>query len=233
MDEGSDLYVPDVVPAADREYCRDQPQLGNRVGWGETPAVLVVDATEAFLEQRPDVGAGCVDATAELVDTARDAGVPVVYAVPNDLKGYPDGYPVTIKAAPASERGPAVERPAEKQREWAAKIDRIVPELAPADDETVVEKPRASAFFDTHLANYLHHYGVDTLVVAGTNTSGCIRATVVDSHSSNFRTIVPPECVADTTSVSHEVALFDMDLRYADVTPVETVCERLEARGES
>jgi nicotinamidase-related amidase len=104
----------------------------------------------------------------------------------------------------------------------------VPPAIAPREDEPVLEKARASAFFDTHLANLLHYYSVDTLVVCGTNTSGCVRATVVDSHSSNFRTVVPPECVGDGVVASHEMALFDMDARYADVRPVDEVRAKLE-----
>jgi len=226
MNDDSDLYIPDLVPESDVEYLEDQSRYGTRVGWGETPAVLVVDATEAFVETRrttPDV----VEDTTRLLETARSVDVPVFYAVPSG-RSLPDGYPVPIKGSASSDRTPD-DVPTDRDRDdWAAKLDRIPPAIEPRENEHVVEKPRASAFFDTHLANLLHYYGVDTLIVCGTNTGGCLRATVVDSHSSNFRTIVPPECVADAVALTHEVALFDMDLRYADVTPLAEVRSKLE-----
>jgi len=94
----------------------------------------------------------------------------------------------------------------------------------------VIEKPKPSAFFDTHFGNILRDLDVDTLVVAGVSTSGGVRATVLDAISSNFRVVVPQECVADRATVPHEVALFDMDMKFADVTPVEEVIETIESR---
>jgi nicotinamidase-related amidase len=97
----------------------------------------------------------------------------------------------------------------------------------PRGNRIVIEKPRTSAFLDTHLANQPHHEGVDTLIVAGMTTGGCVTASVVDSHSSNFRTIVAEECVADPSRLPHEVGLLDMDAKYADVTPLSEVLDRL------
>ncbi|MEF8851010.1 MAG: isochorismatase family protein [Haloarculaceae archaeon] len=228
-DSESEMYVPDVVPAEDSAYYENEGRYGNRVGWGETPAVLVVDMTLAFTGEAPDVSGPCIDATERLLSTARDADAPVVYAKPNPAGTYPDGYPVTTKASPASSRGPDPSDldDHEGREEWLSNLDRVVPALEPREEDPVVRKSRASAFFDTHLANLLRYDGVDTLVVAGMTTSGCIRATVADSHSSNFRTIVPQECVADPSGISHEVGLFDMDMKYADVTPLSAVLEKL------
>ena len=147
-------------------------------------------------------------------------------------EGMEESVPVTVVETPpmravavrAYEDTPYGKRPLTEL--WT---DEIHEDLAPEPDDVVIQKPRASAFFDTHLANLLHHEGVDTLVVAGTNTGGCVRATVVDSHSSNFRTVVPPECVAGASTVVHEVTLFDLDMRYADVTPLDDVLDRIAA----
>lgn len=220
-------YIPDRVPATDREFVTEKDRFGNRVGWGDTPALLIVDMTEGFLSDRvtdPDP----VPPTASLIETARETDTPVYYTVPGESSGYPDGYPVAIKASPASDRGPDTEL-TEQRREWLQRIDVIPEAIEPRDDEVVIEKPRASAFFDTHLGNALRYEGVDTLIVTGLTTGGCVRATATDSHSSNFRTIVPIESVADTMKVSHEISLFDLDQRYADVTPVETVEARLKS----
>lgn len=219
-------YVPDVVPESDRSYYETEPRYGNRVGWGTSPAVLIVDMTRAFASEISDGGQACIEANERLVTAARDADVPVYYATPNPAGTYPEGYPVTTKASPASDRGP--ERTGDGGRqEWLSNLDVIVPPLEPRDHEVVIRKSRASAFFDTHLSNLLHGQGIDTLVIGGMTTSGCIRATAVDSHSSNFRTIVPPECVTDPSGISHEVCLFDLDMKFADVSPLSTVVEKL------
>lgn len=225
MSEDSELYVPDVVPEADREFYESQRRYGNRVGWGDQPVVLIVDMTLAFTEEADD-GAACIAANERLLEAAREAEVPVYYTTPSPAGSGPEGYPVTTKASPASCRGPP--KGGEGRPAWLDKLDRIAPELEPREDEQVIQKERASAFFDTHLGNMLRYESCDTLVVAGMTTSGCIRSTVVDSHSSNFRTIVPEECVADPSGISHEVGLFDMDVKYADVTPLEAVIEKLE-----
>ena len=232
MTDDSTPYVPDVVPEDDRAYYENERRYGNRVGWGERPAVLIVDMTHAFADEAPNGAESCIEANERLLATARDAGVPVYHTTPNPGGTYPEGYPVTTKASPASDRGP--ERTGDSdRREWVAKLDQIVSPLEPRDEEVVIRKSRSSAFFDTHLGNLLHGQGIDTLVVGGMTTSGCIRATAVDSHSSNFRTIVAEECVADPSMISHEVNLFDLDMKYADVTPLSTVLDRLVARGQA
>jgi nicotinamidase-related amidase len=78
----------------------------------------------------------------------------------------------------------------------------------------------------------LHNRGIDTVVVTGMTTSGCVRATVVDGHSSNFRIIIPIECVADRSIFANEASLFDMDMKYADVTPLEEVVSKLKKIGQ-
>jgi maleamate amidohydrolase len=94
---------------------------------------------------------------------------------------------------------------------------QIVPELAPHAGEHVVRKTKASAFFATDLADWLAHRDVDTVVVAGCTTSGCVRASVVDCVSLNFRPMVVVDCVADRAEGPHEANLFDMAQKYADL----------------
>lgn len=212
-------YVPEVVPDSDRQYFDGGGESAPRIGWGDNPAVLIVDMTKAFVEERPEIGQPAVEATASLLETAREADIPVFHTTPTAAGTYPQDYQKPTKVP---------DDPDPDRREWLADLDTIVPELEPRESEFVFERPRASAFFDTHLANQLHYEGIDTIVVAGMTTSGCVRATVVDGHSSNFRMIVPPECVADRAVISHEVSLFDMDMKYADVIPFETVTERLQ-----
>ena len=220
-------YVPDEVPQADLEYFDRGGDSSREIGWGDTPAVLVVDMTCAFVDGsyptgRTDTGQAAVEANEELVETARDAGVPVFFTTPLDSDVYPRDYNGTTKSSAGSER---TDEEAERWDEG----NTIPDPIAPNDDEVVIQKPRASAFFDTHMSNLLHHYGIDTLIVTGMTTSGCVRATVVDGHSSNFRVIVPEECAADRSIISHEISLFDIDMKYADVTPLDDVIETLES----
>lgn len=217
-------YVPDVIPDSDREYF-DTGESAPRIGWGDNPAVLVVDLTEAFVEERPEITDPCVEHTAKLLETAREVGVPIFHTTPTEAGTYPQDYRKPTKGPEDIDSGP-------EREAWRSKLDTIVPEVTPQESEHVFERPRASAFFDTHLSNLLHFYDIDTLIVAGMTTSGCVRATVTDGYSSNFRMIVPTDCVADRSVISHEVSLFDMDMKYADVTPFEEVLDRLRTYSD-
>lgn len=208
----SEAYVPDIVPEEDRAYY-EQGGHGARIGWGTMPALLLVDLTEEFIGERSDVGKKAVDAAEQVLTAARNVDIPVVYTRPD--KAMPEGYRGTTK--PKHSDAPS--------REGSNQIhDR----LKPRPNEYVLDKPRASAFFDTHLSNMLHEWDVDTLIVCGISTCGCVRATVVDAHSSNFNVIVPQEATADRSQISHKISLFDIDMKYGDVTPTEEVIEKLE-----
>lgn len=213
-DRFDDAYVPDVVPEEDLAYF-DTAGHGVRIGWGDAPGVLVVDMTEEFAEERPAAGTRSVEATAELLDAARAADLTVVFTRPD--RALPDGYRGTTKPKAASSPG----------RDGRNVVDE---RLGRRDDEYVLDKPRASAFFDTHLAAMYREWGVDTLLVTGLTSSGCVRASVVDAHSNNFNVVVVEEGTGDRSTISHEVSLFDMDMKYADVTPLDDVVERLESR---
>jgi nicotinamidase-related amidase len=103
----------------------------------------------------------------------------------------------------------------------------FVKEIAPEKGDVLVPKKHPSAFFATALASNLIDLHADTLIVTGCTTSGCVRGSVVDAFSYNFRTIVPEECVYDRSRVSHAINLFDMNEKYAEVLPVAEVIERL------
>jgi maleamate amidohydrolase len=107
---------------------------------------------------------------------------------------------------------------------YTRRIGDQIPEIiAPLEDEIVIAKDKPSAFFGTPLVSYLTALGIDTLIVAGTSTSGCVRATVVDAFSLNYAVVVVEDCVFDRGSVSHKVNLFDMQAKYADVLSLEQV----------
>jgi nicotinamidase-related amidase len=207
----------DVIPRAEQEIY-ERGGWGGRVGFGQRPALLVVDMYTAFVDPAyPFASPGardCARAIRALLEVARERGVPVFYT-----RGERPAWPI--------ERGrwktqgvyrPIMDRPEAYQ---------IVPELAPRPDEPVIVKAFPSGFVGTNLLAYLVYHGVDTLVVTGTVTSGCVRDTVLDAFNHNYRVIVPVEAVCDRGPTSHKVTLFDIHMKYGDVLPGTEVLEYL------
>jgi maleamate amidohydrolase len=183
--------------------------FSGRVGWGTRPAVLVVDLCRAYTEPDgpfalPDPGPA-VEATRALVDAARAGGHPVVWTAVRYARSLADGG-LFVRKVPAlaafAEGAPG---------EWGELT------LRPADGEPVVVKQYASAFSGTTLAPMLYGLGVDTVVLAGVSTSGCVRATAMDALNAGFRPQVVREACADRTPALHENNLADLDAKYADV----------------
>lgn len=198
--------------------------LAARVGFGERPALLVVDFVKAYttpgspLYAPPGVP-DAVRASVPLLAAARSAGVPVIYT--------------TVAYAPDGRDGGVFVRkvPALLQLTRDSPLAAIVDELAPMPDELVIEKKYASAFFGTHIAATLTAQRVDTIIIAGCSTSGCVRATAVDGMQHGFRVIVPRECVGDRAPGPHEANLFDIDGKYGDVTSLDEVLAYLGSRS--
>lgn len=180
-----------------------------RIGFGRRPAVLVVDFIRAYTTPASALYAPAVcDAvreTANLLTLARAKGVPVIYTRVLYSKTGLDGG-IFVRKVPVLRAMVEGEPLAE-----------IVPELPPAENDVVLIKQYASAFFGTSLAPMLTAMGVDTLILTGCSTSGCIRATAVDGMQHGFRVIVPRECVGDRHPGPHEANLFDIDSKYGDV----------------
>ena len=190
-----------------------------RVGYGQKPAVVVVDFINAYTTPgSPLYAPGVVDAvraSVDLLDMARRNGILVVYTrviySPHGLDGG-----IFVRKVPVLR----------KMVEGEPLAD-IVPELPPAPQDVVINKQYASAFFGTSLAPLLTSQGVDTLIVTGCSTSGCIRATAVDGMQYGFRVVVPQECVGDRHPEPHEANLFDIDSKYGDVVSKAEVMEYL------
>jgi nicotinamidase-related amidase len=106
-----------------------------------------------------------------------------------------------------------------------------VAEIAPSERDLVIEKRKPSAFFGTTLASHLVSLKVDTLIICGTSTSGCVRATVTDAFSYDYRVAIAEEATFDRGQASHAMALFDLDMKYANVTPVDEIVTYLEGLG--
>lgn len=199
------------------DYYRSQGMAGE-VGFGSFPAVLVIDFQRGITD--PTRPAGCnldkeIEATAVLLNKARQKEVPVIFTVIGYHHTLIDGG-LLLKKLPALGDNIAGSR--------NLKIDS---RLDPRPDEPVIIKPYPSAFFATSLASSLKALSVDTLIVTGCITSGCVRATVTDSMQHGFRTIVPRECVGDRARIPHEVNLMDMAARFADVLSLEVVLDYL------
>jgi maleamate amidohydrolase len=183
--------------------------FSGRVGWGERPAVLVVDLVRGYTEAGGPfalpAAAPAVAATAELVAAARAGGHPVVWTVVRYAPGLADGG-LFVRKVPA-----LAAFAADAPGDWGALT------LPPEPAEPVLVKQYASAFFGTTLATTLHTAGVDTLVVTGVSTSGCVRASAMDALNSGFRPQVVRQACADRSAVLHEANLADLDAKYADV----------------
>jgi maleamate amidohydrolase len=219
---GHKPYVPDLIPPSDFGMYQ-KAGLGHRIGFGRVPAVLVVDATRAFVEDEfplgnSRMGQPAVAAIRRLLDTARAQQVPVFFTRMDPFKS-PTEAGRWYDVAPG-----VLGQPDDPQ---AIAGGMIPPIISPQPGETVITKPKPSAFFGTGLQSQLVFHGIDTLIVTGMVTSGCVRATVDDAFSYNYRVIVPVECVADRAEVPHFVNLFDMDMISADVLPLQTVLEYL------
>lgn len=190
-----------------------------KVGPGTKPAVVVVDFQRAFTEHEK-VGPGTAVTlahTQEMLEAARAAGVPVIYLV-MILDSLDDRMLAQRVRSSLTER-------CERGNPWT-EISAAVPS-APQDH--IVEKTVASGFYKTRLDELLEELGVDEVVMAGTSTSGCVRATVVDAAYRNYRISIVEECVDDFRTLSGEVSLWDMQDRFGDVVSKAEILERFAA----
>jgi nicotinamidase-related amidase len=194
--------------------------FAQRVGFGARPALLVIDFIKAFTDLTSPLASNLdaeIAATQQLLDAARDLRLPIAFTTVEYDEGFRDAG-VFIKKVPSL----SVLR---KGTPMVEVDDR----LAPRADEHVLVKKYASAFFGTSLAATLTAAGVDTLLITGCTTSGCVRASAVDSCQNGFRTIVVKECVGDRAQPPHEANLFDIDAKYGDVVTLEETLAYLQS----
>ena len=203
--------------------------FGRPSGLGTRPALLVIDvqyrtvgsvrapfweAIKEFPTACGEVGWRAVDAMVPLVQLFREKGWPIL---------YPHVAPkIANEGGRLAEKVPAIMGVAARGYEFVA-------EVAPRAGDVLLPKKHPSAFFGTALCSHLIDLAVDTVVVTGCTTSGCVRGTVVDAFSLNFKVAVPFDCVYDRGATSHKVNLFDMSQKYADVMPVTDLIARLKA----
>jgi len=194
--------------------------LGQAVTLGRSPAILVVDFSCGFTDPACTLGSDLsaeVAATRRLLDAARAKGLPVVFTTIGFEANGKDGGLWMQKVPALGEL--------RLGGHWAD----IDPRLGVRDDETVIVKKGASGFFGTNLASVLVTQHVDSVILCGATTSGCIRATAIDLLQYGFPTLVPRECVGDRARAPHDANLFDIQAKYADVVGLEEALAFVES----
>lgn len=222
-----------VIPEFDR-HLYDSIGLGVPQEFGKRPALLIIDVVKGFTGDEPlpiyeameeyhqccgEVAWEALPKIRTLIDACRSARIPIVY-----VKGDPN-FKIFCGGSTKTEHDP------EKIAKCHAP-DGIPEIIAPLEGEFVMPKTKGSAFFCTPLVPYLQKHQVDSLIVVGVSTSGCVRAAVFDGYSNNFPVFVVEECVFDRSPFMHLVSLFDMNSKYADVITLETALNYLKSIEE-
>lgn len=207
--------------------------FGRPSGLGERPALLIIDVQYRTVGTKPmpfwdaikefptacgQVGWDAVGNIAKVLEVFRQRNWPVLYPHVSLKESFDTGR--------LAEKVPAIMTVARKGYDF-------VEEVKPAQGDILLPKKHPSAFFGTPLVSYLINAGVDTLVVTGCTTSGCVRGTVVDAFAYNFRVTVPHDCVYDRGQTSHAVNLFDMAQKYADVMTTTECIAKLRSIGKA
>lgn len=219
------MYIPDIIPEEDRKVI-EKKYRHNSVKeevLGDSPALLVVDMTNGFVDDKfptgfSKTGNPCLKNIRKLIDVAKSKEIPVIYT--RDMSDPEEVYRIhrgawNFKSSPMSE-------------ELREEYNTIHHSIAPEENDIVIQKSKPSAFFGTPLVAMLNYLKVDSIILTGMVTSGCIRATALDAFSYNYRVTMPIECVADRSQVSHEVTLFDLDAKYANVFTLDKTLRLLE-----
>ena len=214
----------------DQDRALELARPPKQIGYGSSPALLLVDLYRAVFGDKPQplfesikkfpnscglAGWNAIPQISELLKVAREERIPVVY-----VTGL---YEEDSGVHGWSDRGSGMKFDTLKPRDLSRY--EIIDELKPAPGEAVLRKSAPSAIWGTPLSAHLNSLGIDTIIIAGESTSGCVRASVVDGRTLAYHMIVVEECVFDRSEASHAINLFDMNQKYANVVP------RLEAVG--
>lgn len=193
----------------------------HRIGFGRRPALLVVDFINAFTQSNKMLGADLdieIAATQQLLAAARQVDIPILFStIVYDDDDLADAGIWALK-----QKGLSTLRAGTEGVSLDSRLKRV-------PSEALVTKKFASCFFGTDLLSRLVVRNVDTLLLAGCTTSGCVRATAVDACQSGFRTMIVAECVGDRSAAAHRQSLFDLDAKYADVVALTDSLAYLES----
>lgn len=196
--------------------------FAGQIGWGRKAAVLVIDMAGAWTWPDEQIGSdlsGVLESIQQLLAVVRRRDdVPVYFTT---MAYDSSGSDLTITTRRKTPHSLAMVRGSERVQ--------LLPELERQPNEALIEKPRASAFFNTNLLSLLISEGVDTVVIVGCSTSGCIRSTCESAMDYGLRAIVPAEAVGDRSESAHAANLFDINARYADVVPLQDVLDHFAA----
>lgn len=186
--------------------------------FGRRPALVLVDFVRAYFEPGAQLYMGqddCLHSAARILAAARKAGILVVHTEVSFAEGGTDGGHFFKKVG------------ALKHFVGRSHLGEIMPEVQPLPSEVVITKQYASAFFGTSLSSTLSSHAIDTLIITGVSTSGCIRATVVDTIQHGFIPVVPREAVGDRNDAPHQANLFDIEQKYGEVVSESEVISYL------
>jgi nicotinamidase-related amidase len=193
--------------------------FGGRIGGGSWPAFVVVDMAKAFTNPQQQLGWDLdlvLTRIREILDVMRAKGMPVIF--------------LTVALEPGMMNTVALQKtPATKSLLLGSELVEIDDRLGRRDNEPVLVKQYYSSFFGTSLSSLLTNFGVDTVLIGGTSTSGCVRATAMDAIALGFRPLVVEECCGDRNVAAHEANLFDIDMKYGDVISHAQALEYLES----
>jgi len=222
-DQQAEQTLAEAMQSID-EYYKERGIFQDRFGFGKKPAVVVVDFANGWTEEAYAGGTARLDApveaTRQLLETARPLGIPIIYTTsPWRPKSGDQPFKSAADASASF-------------RDWDEHACQIDDRLAPQAEDYVIEKESASAFSGTHLAGYLIEHGVDTVLITGCSTSACIRATATDAKSLRFRPIIIRDCVGDRAAAAHVFTLFDIQARFADVVSLEETSSYLNSLAE-
>ena len=197
------------------------PVFGKHLAFGHFPALLVVDLIEGFVAQDGPFYTPGIETTCQrvriLIDAFREHNFPIVHTTVEYQENGLDGG-IFVEKIPAL-------RKLVKSSRWT----QFPPQVAPDSKGIIVSKRYASAFFGTHLAASLTAQKVDSLVIVGVSTSGCVRASAVDALQYGYRTVVVADCVIDVDKEAHRSNLRDIQRKYGEVLNSEQVLEMIES----
>lgn len=199
----------------DRQFYREHG-LGGRMGFGKKPAIIVVDLQLGFTDPTCPLGGDLgrvVESCSHLIAAAHNKNIPVVFTAV--------AYEEHLKDAGVWPKKVLVLNWLKSGSKWV----EIDPRLGKTPDDIMVYKKYPSAFFGTHLQATLTSMRIDTLIITGCTTSGCVRATCIDALQYGYHSIVPEECVGDRAEAPHLANLFDIDQKYCDVIPLTEVLD--------
>jgi len=209
-------------------------KMGKRMGFGKKIGVLIIDGQNYMLGDSPKkieesikkypsscglMGWNALKQIKRIISKAREKNLKIFYTKMELAANKKDAGVYALK------------RDILQTQNWFLEGtygSEISSEISPKDEDFVILKKKPSAFFGTPLISYLNYYKIDTLIITGGATSNCVRATVFDSSSYNFRTIVAEDAVFDRIELSHKVSLFDMDRQFADVIKTDEILIELD-----